>query len=104
MREPEGYRQTLEWLTEQAGGKGFISTAEIGRILGMHRVTVAKRYGIHNGCALPVLALRLTKESNTGAPGKAQRSGLAGERTSIEASESRRKRSARVDAEIVRTT
>jgi len=61
MREPKGYRQTLEWLMEQAG-KGWLSTAEIGKILGVDRKTVTRRFGISNGCAVPVLAMKLTEE------------------------------------------
>lgn len=63
MREPEGYRQTLEWLTEQTEGKGWITTSEIARILGVNRQTVTKRFGIHAGCALPFLAMKLAQES-----------------------------------------
>ena len=62
MREPEGYRATLEWLTERAGGKGVLSAAEIGRVLGIDRHTVVRRYGISGPTALPVLAMRLVKE------------------------------------------
>ena len=62
MREPEGYRQTLEWLTERAGGKGWLTTMDISRILGMDRKTVTRRYG-SGGMALPVLAMKLAKES-----------------------------------------
>ena len=58
MREPQGYRQTLEWLTEQAGGKGWLNPTEVGRILGIDRHTAVKRYG--NGIVLPQLALKLT--------------------------------------------
>lgn len=63
MREPDGYRQTLAWLTEQAGGKGWLHTTEIASLLGVSRSTVAKRFGISGGCALPVLAWKLAKES-----------------------------------------
>jgi len=63
MRELEGYRPTLEWLTEQAEGKGWLSTTEIATLLGVDRTTVVRRFGIHNGCALPVLAMRMVKES-----------------------------------------
>lgn len=63
MREPDGYRETLEWLTEANAGKGWISTSDIARVLGVSRQTVARRFGINNGCALPVLALKLAKES-----------------------------------------
>lgn len=62
MREPEGYRQTLEWLTEQAGGKGWLTTMDISRILGIDRTTVRRRYGT-GGMALPMLAMKLAKES-----------------------------------------
>ena len=44
MREPEGYRQTLEWLTEQAGGKGWLTTMDISRILGIDRTNIDKLY------------------------------------------------------------
>ena len=63
MREPEGYRQTLEWLTERAGGKGWVTAEDVSKILGVSRQTVARRFEIHNGCALPVLALKLVQES-----------------------------------------
>ena len=63
MREPDGYRQTLEFLTEKADGRGWLSTSEIARILGINRETVVKRFGIHRGCAVPVLALKLAQES-----------------------------------------
>lgn len=64
MREPEGYRQTLEWLTEQAGGKGWLSKTEISRILHMDRSTVTRRFGVSsNGIALPVLAMKLAQQS-----------------------------------------
>lgn len=63
MREPEGYRQTIEWLTEQTNGKGWLSTTEIASVLGVDRHTVTKRFGISRGCALPVLAKRMVEES-----------------------------------------
>lgn len=63
MREPDGYRQTLEWLGEKADGKGWLSTADIARILGVSRQTVVRRFGVNSGCALPVLAMKLAKEN-----------------------------------------
>lgn len=63
MREPDGYRQTLAWLGEQTGGKGWLSTAEIARLLGINRQTVTRRFGISGGCALPILAWKLAQES-----------------------------------------
>ena len=63
MREPEGYRQTLAWLTEQTGGKGWLSTSEIARLLMVDRKTVVRRFGINGGCALPVLAMRMAQQS-----------------------------------------
>ena len=63
MREPDGYRQTLAWLMERTGGKGWLSTTEIARILGVTRQTVTRRFGISSGCAVPVLAMRLAQES-----------------------------------------
>ena len=63
MREPEGYRQTLAWLSEQAEGKGWLNVTEIGRILGLDRSTVRRRFGISGGCALPILAMKLAQES-----------------------------------------
>ena len=63
MREAPGYRETVLWLTEQTDGKGWLSTAEIARILGVDRRTVTTRFGINNGCALPVLAMKLAQES-----------------------------------------
>ena len=63
MREPEGYRQTLEWLTGQTNGKGWLSTSEVAALLGVDRHTVCRRFGIRKGCALPVLARRMVEES-----------------------------------------
>ena len=63
MREPEGYRQTLEFLTERTDGKGWLSTSEIAALLGVDRHTVCRRFGIKRGCALPVLARRMVEES-----------------------------------------
>ena len=63
MRELEGYRQTLEWLSERAKGRGWLSTAEIARILGIDRDTVVRRFGVRRGCALPILAKRMSEES-----------------------------------------
>ena len=63
MREPEGYRETLAWLTEQTKGKGWLSTAEIARVLGVSRQMVVRRFGLNSGCTLPVLAMRLARES-----------------------------------------
>ena len=65
MREQPGYRQTLEWLTEQTG-KGWLSTTEIATLLGLDRKTVNKRFGVTRGCALPVLAMKMAQESNRG--------------------------------------
>lgn len=63
VREPEGYRQTLEFLTERVDGKGWLSTSEIARVLGVSREMVTTRFGIRKGCAVPVLALKLAQES-----------------------------------------
>ena len=63
MREPSGYRQTLEWLTEQTEGKGWLSTTDIAALLQIDRHTVSRRFGINNGCALPILAMKLAQES-----------------------------------------
>ncbi len=63
MREPEGYRETLAWLTEQTNGKGWLSTSEIARVLGVSRQMVARRFGFNAGCTLPVLAMKLARES-----------------------------------------
>ena len=63
MRERPGYRETVEWLTEQTNGKGWLSTTEIAAILGIDRHTVTRRFGINRGCALPVLARRIVEES-----------------------------------------
>ena len=62
MREPDGYRSTLEWLTERTG-KGWLSTVEIATLLGVDRHTVSRRFGINSGCALPILARKLCEES-----------------------------------------
>ena len=63
MREPDGYRQTLAWLGEQTGGKGWLSTSDIARLQGVSRQTVVRRFGINSGCALPILAMKLARES-----------------------------------------
>ena len=63
MREPKEYRPTLEWLTERTGGKAWMSTTEIAELLGVERHTVSRKYGIHGGCALPILARKLCEES-----------------------------------------
>ena len=63
MKELDGYRQTVEWLNEQTDGRAWLSTSEIAQILGVHRDTVKRRFGIAKGCALPILAKRLTEES-----------------------------------------
>lgn len=64
MREPDGYRETLSWLADQTGGKGWLSTTEIADVLKISRQTVTRRFGVTKGCALPVLAMKLAKESN----------------------------------------
>ena len=63
MREPPGYRETVAWLTERAGGRGWLSTTEVATILGLDRHTVNKRFGIRRGCALPILAKKICEES-----------------------------------------
>lgn len=63
MKEPNGYRQTVEMLNEKTGGKMWLTATEIARVLGVDRKTVKSRFGIVGGCALPVLAMILAKES-----------------------------------------
>ena len=63
MREPNGYRETLEYLSERTGNKGWVTVTEIARILKVDRSTVNRRFGIYKGCALPVLAMRICEES-----------------------------------------
>lgn len=64
MREPQGYRETVQWLTEQTNGKGWLRLSEIAEILGLDRKTVRSKFGIDGGgCALPVLAMKMTRES-----------------------------------------
>lgn len=63
MKEPVGYRSTLEWITEKADGKGWLTASEIATMLGIDRSTVSRRFNIHKGCALPVLARKLCEES-----------------------------------------
>ena len=64
MREPEGYRQILEWLTVQTGGKGWLTVADISRTLHMDRETVKRRFGVPGGgCALPALAMKMAQQS-----------------------------------------
>jgi len=61
MREPQGYRETVQWLTEQTDGKGWLSISEIAILLGLDRKTVRNKFGIDGGgCALPVLAMKMT--------------------------------------------
>ena len=62
VREPQNYRSTLEWLTERTG-KGWLSTSEIAALLGVDRHTVSRKYEIHGGCALPILARKLCEQS-----------------------------------------
>jgi len=63
MREADGYRQCLEWLNERTGGKAWLKTSEVAEILQVDRATVVRRFNIHNGCALPILAKKLCEES-----------------------------------------
>ena len=63
MREVSGYREVLEWLMDESNGKGWLSTAEIARLLGVDRDTVVRRFGVRKGCALPILAKRMSEES-----------------------------------------
>jgi len=63
VKEQPGFRETVEWLTEQTNGKGWLTTTEIASVLGLDRHTVTKRFGISRGCALPVLAKRMVEES-----------------------------------------
>ena len=63
VRELNGYRETLEWLMAATRGRGWLSTAEIARVLGIDRDTVVRRFGVRRGCALPVLAKRMAEES-----------------------------------------
>lgn len=63
MREPEGYREILMWISERTDGKGWLSTTEVARLLGVTRQTVTRRFGISSGCAVPVLAMKLANES-----------------------------------------
>lgn len=63
MRENANYRPTLEWLTEQTNGRGWLSNAEIARLLKIDRDTVRRRFGIYKGCAVTILARKLCEES-----------------------------------------
>ena len=63
MREPIGYRECIEWLNDATDGKGWLSTSEIARVLGVSREMVITRFGIRKGCAVPMLALKLAQES-----------------------------------------
>lgn len=63
MKEPTGYRETLEYLSERTENKGWVTVTEISRILKVDRSTVNRRFGIYKGCALPVLAMRICEES-----------------------------------------
>ena len=63
MRELNGYRETLEWLETASKGRGWLSTSEIARLLGVDRDTVVRRFGVRKGCALPILAKRMSEES-----------------------------------------
>lgn len=62
-REKEGYRETLAFILEAGKGKGWLSTTDIAKILGVSRSTVVRRFGITSGCAAPVLAMKLVRES-----------------------------------------
>ncbi len=63
MRENPNYRPTLEWLTEQTNGKAWLTTSDIAKLLKIDRHTVSRRFGINNGCALPILAMKMAQES-----------------------------------------
>lgn len=62
MKEPIGYRQTLEYLSSKTD-KAWLTTSDVAKILGVDRHTVTRRFGINSGCALPVLAMKLTQEN-----------------------------------------
>lgn len=63
MKEPKGYRETLEFLNEKVGGKTWLSVTEISRVMGIDRSTVNRRFGIHKGCGLPILAMKICEET-----------------------------------------
>ena len=63
MKEPDGYRQCLEWLNEATNNKAWLTVADISRLFGIDRHTVNRRFGIKSGCALPILAKRMVEES-----------------------------------------
>ena len=62
MREPKGYRETLEYLSARTD-KAWLSATEIAALMGVDRSTVSRRFGIHKGCALPLLAWKMCEES-----------------------------------------
>ena len=63
MKEVYGYRETLEYLNERTGGKAWLSVTDIAKIMGIDRTTVNKRFGIHKGCAITLLAKRMCEET-----------------------------------------
>ena len=66
MRESENFRPILERLDEKAPGVELLNKSQVGKILGIHRQTAAKRYPFHNGYINKVaLARAMAKESKT---------------------------------------
>ena len=64
MRETENFRPILERLDSLAPGVELLNKTQVGRILGIHRQTAAKRYPFCDGYITKVaLARSMAKES-----------------------------------------
>lgn len=64
MRETENFRPILERLDALAPGVELLNKTQVGRILGIHRQTAAKRYPFCDGYITKVaLARSMAKES-----------------------------------------
>ena len=64
MREPDGYRQQLEYLAERYPGKEVLTIQEVCKIIGCHRQTLladksfpAKRIGNKGKYYIPLVGL-----------------------------------------------
>lgn len=64
MRESENFRPILERLDALAPGVELLNQTQVGKVLGIHRQTAAKRYPFCDGYITKVaLARAMAKES-----------------------------------------